>query len=246
MGSMYLTPAKLVTDTLAQFDKEQALIRDPRQVTGEGAIERGLDATRRTLLRQMPIAKYNPLRSDDDPVAESPTRDAPMYRQSPLVKALLGPQFRERQTAVEKEITKNGFETFNIVTPSGDKTADAYIKRFMGRLVENQLGNFIETDYYKGLDSPNKKKAAMNNMLIELRGIAKDLGEAEAWMETDKAYTPFDRANWSKLPRNARSLADAYYVERYGSTVNEMQALEPDVPHFAIGIDIGRALNKAY
>ena len=246
MGSMYLTPAKLVTDTLAQFDKEQALIRDPRQVTGEGAIERGLDATRRTLLRQMPIAKYNPLRSDDDPVAESPTRDAPMYRQSPLVKALLGPQFRERQTAVEKEITKNGFETFNIVTPTGDKTADAYIKRFMGRLVENQLGNFIETDYYKGLDSPNKKKAAMNNMLIELRGIAKDLGEAEAWMETDKAYTPFDRANWSKLPRNARSLADAYYVERYGSTVNEMQALEPDVPHFAIGIDIGKALNKSY
>ena len=246
MGSMYLTPAKLVTDTLAQFDKEQALIRDPRQVTGEGAIERGLDATRRTLLRQMPMAKYNPLRSDDDPVAESPTRDAPMYRQSPLVKALLGPQFRERQTAVEKEITKNGFETFNIVTPSGDKTADAYIKRFMGRLVENQLGNFIETDYYKGLDSPNKKKAAMNNMLIELRGIAKDLGEAEAWQETDKAYTPFDRANWSRLPRNARSLADEYYLERYGKTVNEMQAIEPDVPHFAIGIDIGKALNKAY
>ena len=86
----------------------------------------------------------------------------------------------------------------------------------------------------------------MNNMLIELRGIAKDLGEAEAWQETDKAYTPFDRANWSRLPRNARSLADEYYLERYGKTVNEMQAIEPDVPHFAIGIDIGKALNKAY
>ena len=246
MGSMYLTPAKLVTDVLAQFDKEQALIRDPRQVTGEGAIERGLDATRRTLLRQMPMAKYNPLRSDDDPVAEIPTRDAPMYRQSPLVKALLGPQFTERKTDVEKEITKNGFETFNIVRSTGDKTADAYIKRFMGKLVENQLANFIDTDYYKGLKSSNKRKAAMNNMLIKLRGIATELGQAEAWKETDKAYTPFDRAKWMRLPSNASSLADAYYLERHGKSVTEMQALEPDVPHYAIGIDIGRALNKAF
>lgn len=246
MGSMYLTPAKLVTDVLAQFDADQAVIRDPRQVVGDGAIERGLDASRRTLLRQMPIAKYNPLRSEDDPIKEFATREREMYRQSPLVKALLGPQFQERRSDIERELVKHGFETFRIIPPSGDKQADAYVKQFMGRLVENQLANFVESSYYQNLTSKNKQKAALNNRLIMLRDIAKTLGEADAYTSREKAFTPFDRAKWMRLPANARSLADNYYLERYGKTVNEMQMVEPDVPHLQKGTIIGRALNKAF
>ena len=81
------------------------------------------------------------------------------------------------------------------------------------------------------------------------RDIAKTLGEAESIQESTKAgkrFTPFDRAQWTRMSKVGRKLADEYYKERYGKSVSEMQKDEPDVNHFYIGKTIGNSLRSAY
>jgi hypothetical protein len=87
----------------------------------------------------------------------------------------------------------------------------------------------------------------MRNKLKRYRDIAKKVGQAEASRASrkeGKAFTPFDRAQWSKLSTGARKLADEYYIERYGMTVMEKQEQEPNRNHFLTGKKIGQQLNR--
>lgn len=236
----YVTPGRIVSDVLAAFDEEAAYVRDPRQTEGVGAVERGLGAAGNAFIRNLPVL------SESLPVAESPTREAPMIRQSPLLKQITGIQITERRSNVEKELTNLGYENFEIAPSTGDKAADAYVKKHMGELVEDVLSLQIDSEYYRSL-SRTEKKAAMKNKLKVLRGIAKSLGKVEAFDDKDdKGYTPFDRAEWSRITTLQRKLADEYYLEKYGKNVAEMQAQEPNKNHFKMGTLTGRALAKAY
>ena len=64
--------------------------------------------------------------------------------------------------------------------------------------------------------------------------------------EKGKAFTAFDRAEYKWLTSAQKSLAEEYYMEKYGKSVLEMQEEEPNVNHFASGKLIGRMLSKAY
>jgi len=81
------------------------------------------------------------------------------------------------------------------------------------------------------------------------RDIAKTLGEAESIQENTKSgkrFTPFDRAQWTRMSKVGRKLADEYYKDKYGKSVSEMQKDEPEVNHFYIGKTIGNSLSSAY
>ena len=56
----------------------------------------------------------------------------------------------------------------------------------------------------------------------------------------------FDRAQWTRMSKVGRKLADEYYKEKYGKSVSEMQKEEPDTNHFYIGKTIGNSLSTAY
>jgi hypothetical protein len=236
----FTTPAKMVGDVMAQFDKDEALIRDARQIEGIGAAERGVDAFEKAALRSVPGL------SDELPVKESPTQTDPMVKQSPLLGQLTGVRPQKRRTDVQKELIDLGYEDYEIVPSTGDKTADAFVKKAMGRFVEDNLAREIASPGYKKL-SDAKKKASMRNKLKRYRDIATKVGEAEASRgarKDGKAFTPFDRAQWAKLSKGARKLADEYYMERYGKSVLDKQAEEPNVNHFLTGKKIGQILNR--
>ena len=236
----FTTPAKMVGDVMAQFDKDEAMIRDARQIEGVGAAERGVDAFEKAAFRGVPGL------SGELPVKESPTQTDPMIKQSPLLGQLTGVRPQKRRTDVQKELIDLGYEDYEIVPSTGDKAADAFVKRIMGRFVEDNLAREISRPGYQRL-SDAKKKASMRNKLKRYRDISKKVGEAEASRgsrKEGKAFTPFDRAQWAKLSKGARKLADEYYMERYGMSVLDKQAEEPNVNHFLVGKKIGSTLNR--
>ena len=236
----FTTPLKLVNDVMAQFDADAAIVRDARQVEGTGATARGVDAFEKAAFRSVPgLAQTLPEK-------ESPTQEDPMRMQSPLLGQLTGVRPKARRTEVQKELIDLGYADYEVVPSTGDKAADAFVKRAMGKFVEENLSREIEQPSYQRL-SVRKKKAAMRNKLKRYRDIAKKVGAADASLEARKegeAFTPFDRAQWAKLSTNARKLADEYYMERYGMTVMEKQEQEPTRNHFLAGKKIGQQLSR--
>ena len=238
----FATPFRVIRDIDAAFRKDSAVVRDSRQTEGSGALERGLSAGVNAFQRNLPFL------NSDLPALQSPTQEGDIIQQDPLTTQLTGQKMTARRTAVQKELVKHGYEDYQIVPTTGDKVADAYIKKYMGKLVADSLANEIDSDYYKGL-SRVKQEAAIKNKLSLYRNIAKTLGEAEAIQDSDKEgrrFTPFDRAQWTRMSKVGRKLADEYYKEKYGKSVSEMQKEEPDTNHFYIGKTIGNSLSTAY
>ena len=251
------TPARVVGDVMAQFDKEALHQRDARQIDGVGGFERGVSAFENSITRNLPKIPYlfdeetsllGISSKQDLPIKESASREASELAQSPLLAQLTGVRSRSRRSPVEKKLLDLGYEEWEIVPTTGDKKADAFVKKHMGMLVEKYLSQEINTEYFNSL-SDAKQKASVANKLKKYRKLAKEMGKAESYApatKEGKGFTPFDRAEWSRLPSKSRKLADEYYQERYGMTVLEKQNADPGTNHFMIGKKVGSALNTAF
>tara|TARA_R100001079_G_scaffold42403_1_gene21402 strand:- start:96 stop:1706 length:1611 start_codon:yes stop_codon:yes gene_type:complete len=253
-----LTPLKVLTDIEAAFDIEAAYVRDSKQIEGFG-VDRGLQAFKNATSRNLPFlggltdkfgqfAFGTDLSAQSLPLAESPTRDKPMIKQSTLDAQLRGLRKTEVRNTLENELANFGLENYEIVTYSGDKKADAFTKARLGKFVEQGLLQELESESYQNLKG-SKRKTALKNKLKRYRKLAKDIAKIDAMMdakEKGKAFTAFDRAEYKRLTSAQKSLAEEYYMEKYGKSVLEMQEEEPNVNHFASGKLIGRMLSKAY
>ena len=238
----YATPFRVVKDINAAFDKEGATVKDSRQVEGTGALERGLSAGTNAIQRNIPFL------DSGLPALQSPTQEGDVIQQDPLTTQLTGQKLTAKRSNIQRELIKHGYEDFEIVPSTGDKVADAYVKKFMGKYVERVMSKEIESPRYKKL-SRVKQEASIKNKLRRYREIAIQLGEQESYKDTraeGKKFTPFDRAQWTRTSRIARGLADEYYKGKYGKTVAEMQEAEPDKNHYKIGKMIGNNLSTAY
>ena len=237
-----VTPARVLKDIEAAFDKEAAIIRDSRQIEGFGAIERSSKVFQNAIQRNLPFISKNL------PEKQFATRSGPVYEQSTIGKQLTGRRFTPVKNTIEKELVRFGMEEFELLPTTGDKIADSYVKKFLGKLAEENITREINSEYYQNL-SNTQKEAAFANKLKYYRKIAKQLGEDLALKEArelGKSVTPFDRAKYTKLTRRQRKLADEYYIEKYGRSVLDMQEEEPDTNHYLNAVYIGRALAKSF
>ena len=235
------TPARVLKDIEAAFSKEAAIIRDSKQIEGIG-IERPMKTLQNSIQRNLPfVSKYLPEK-------QFATRSGPVYEQSSIGKQLTGRRFTPKKNTIEEELVRFGMEEFELLTPTGDKTADSYVKKFLGKLAEENLTREINSDYYQSL-SDKKREASFANKLKYYRKIAKEMGEDLATSEANqkgKSITPFDRAKYNKLTKRQRRLADEYYMEQYGRSVLAMQQEEPNINHFLNAVFIGRELSQAF
>ena len=237
-----VTPARVLKDIEAAFDKEAAIIRDSRQIEGFGAGERSSKVFQNAIQRNLPFVSKNL------PEKQFATREGPVYEQSTIGKQLTGRRFTPVKNTIEKELVRFGMEEFELMPTTGDKVADSYVKKFLGKLAEDNLTKEINTEYYQGL-TDKQKEAAFSNKFKYYRKIAKKLGEELALQEASelgKSITPFDRAKYTKLTRRQRKLADEYYIEKYGKSVLDMQEEEPDTNHYLNAVYIGRILGKSF
>ena len=241
VGEMFggaMTPVRVIRDIQAAYDTEAAVVRDARQVEGVGGGERFVNALKNTVAKDIPgLAK-------ELPAIESPTREGDVYRQSPLVGQITGLRREAKRNPAEVEFERFGIERFEIVPGSGDKMADAAVKKALGPIVEKRISDLVTSERYLA-KTDNQKRVMLNEYMKMYRSRAKQLATIEAKKDTSKPYTPFDRAEYSKLSNLATRMADEYYKNKYdGKTVIEMQELEPNVNHLKKAVAIGRRLAK--
>jgi hypothetical protein len=242
VGEMFgggMTPLRVVRDIQAAYDTEAAVVRDARQVEGVGGGERFVNALKNTVAKDLPgLAK-------DLPAVESPTREGDIYRQSPLVGQITGLRREAKRNPAEAEFERFGIKRFEIVPGSGDKMADAAVKKALGPMVEERITRLVQSEEYLA-KSDNKKRAMLNNRMRTLKAWATQAAKIETSKDKSKPYTPFDRAQYSKLSDVETRLADEYYKNAYdGKTVVEMQELEPEVNHLKKAIALGKRLAAA-
>ena len=238
----FATPFRVVKDINAAFNKDGAIVKDSRQVEGVGALERGLSSGKNALQRNIPFLDSNL------PALESPTQEGDIIQQDPLTTQLTGQKLTAKRTEVQRELVKHGYEDYQVMPTTGDKIADAYIKKYMGKFVEENMAREINSPNYKN-KSRVKQEGIIKNKLRRFREIAKQLGESEARLDSQsdgKRFTAFDRAQWTRIPKINRKLADEYYQGKYGKTVAEMQEAEPNRNHYRIGKLIGSNLSRSY
>ena len=227
------TPVRVVRDIQAAYDTEAAIVRDPKQTDGVGPHERFMSALKNTLMKDIPGL------SKTLPPVESPTRESDIYRQSPLIGQVTGARREAKRNPAEVEFERFGIKRFRIVPGSGDKTADAAVKKALGPIVEKEISNLVTSERYLAKTDVGKR-AMLNEYMQMYRARAKQLAIIEAEGKKGKSYTPFDRAQYTKLSDLETKAADEYYMNLHGKSVLEMQELEPDVNHLKIAISVGR------
>ena len=236
-----VTPLRVVRDIQAAYDTEAAIVRDARQTEGVGFGERFVSGVTTTLAKEMPMT------AKDLPEFQSATRDAPLYRQSSLTSQLLGtPRKVAPRSDAEKELVRLGIKDYTIVPGSGDKEADALVKKYVGKEFEREINKLVNSDAYKR-KSLNKQKAMITNRIDQFRGRAKQLAIVEAEntaRKGDTSFTPFDKAQYTRLSKLKRRLVDDYYMDKYGKSVIEMQEEQPNVNHLRQAVRLGNALAK--
>jgi hypothetical protein len=236
----YATPLRIVRDIQAAYDTEAAVIRDAKQTEGIGFAERAKSAFDNTLYKDLPSL------SKGLPPIESPTREGDIYRQSPLLGQIGMPRREPKRNPAEEEFARLGIKTFTLVPNSGDKTADALVKKHLGPFVERDISELVQSDAYINATDTQKRGMLKRDMKV-LRLFAKELAVMEAETEAmkgEKSFTPFDRAQYGKLTDIQTRLADEYYMTKYGKSVIEMVREEPNVNHYKRAIDLGKLLEK--
>ena len=235
------TPLRIVSDIEAQFDKEEALLKDSRQVEGTTTGERALDTFTKTATRGLPS-----FLRPDLPVKESPTQEAPIVRQSPLLGQLTGFRPVARRSDAQTELVSMGIKDYQVVPDVGDRVATSAVAEHMGKLFEKHVAYEITLPSYTSRTT-REKKIILAKKLARFRKVAKQIAESEAKIKSVKeglGYTPFDRAAWAKSSGAIRKLADDFYMTKYNKTVMEMQQLQPNKNHFRQGIQAGKALKR--
>jgi len=231
----YITPARVLKDVVATFDEESAIVRDTRQIEGEG-FERGFDAFLKTTFH-----KNLPFLEKTLPELQLPTREGPVYRQSPFYGQALGLRFIQKRTPEERELVRLGFENYEIMRTTGDKKADAMVKKQLASLISTRIKPIIDSTTYKKFNE-NQKQIYMNNVLIQFRSEAKDFAKtvADAERGIDETYTPFDRVEYLKLKKSTKKLVEDYFEKNFeGKSVAE-------TGQYKLAKKVGLMLQKVY
>ena len=233
-----LTPARFVRDIMAAYDTEAAIVRSPDDINGIGFKERGVAAFKNTIKKDLPIF------SKELPQFESPTREQPIYRMSSLVGQSGAPRIEDEPNPVEKEMMRLGIKRYTLGAKTGDKSADLFVDRNLGRLVEDDMMNRINSPRYQSL-TDNQKRQAFAQRLSVYKNQANELGQREAEIRSKgSAPTSFDRASFNKLSGKQTKIINEHYMERYGKSVLDMVREEPNVNHYEIATAWAKRLAK--
>jgi hypothetical protein len=221
-----LTGLGFISDVLAFFDDQEAVVRDPGQIEGTGFGERFVDAVGNRYTYRIPILKQTL------PKRELTTRADDRFRQDPFLRAFFGTTTYEQYNAVERELKKHNIKDFTITINTGDKVAASNVNKYLGPLIERDLTKLIESNTYKKLSRPRQQNEILQR-ISGLNEIARILGETAARQVVGPSGGPtaFSRGAWVKTSSRGRALANDVYKTMYGRDVAEQQEVEPDVDH---------------
>ncbi len=143
LGGEYLgsfsTPFRTIKDLYSAIDPEEAKIRDVREKELVGPTMRNIPGISQTL-----------------PVAVSPLQRKEIETETPVLRQLTGLSLKNK-TAIQKEIDTLNLDSSAYMPRSGIPEADREISRYMGPMVEDNVGKLLSSPFYKNQKEPTKR-----------------------------------------------------------------------------------------
>lgn len=229
MLGQYATPAKVVRDALSAFDEEQNMMRDPNILDSSGFVPRFVEAAVNKAVVNLPTQVQEVFTGDVLPPAQSAVRGEDQYRVAPLLTQATGIKVIPKRSAVENELLTKGIKPYLMLSPTGDKEADALIRKHMPTFLDDVIGSVIDTEYYK-----SSTLAAQKNLLGKaqsaVRAYAKESAQGDfAEVRKKRGYSPEMKAKWVRVPKNLRIEVNERYMQQYGTTIDDAKDYDAGV-----------------
>jgi len=225
----YATPAKFVRDVVSAFDEEQNLMRDANILESKGFMGRLAESAVSKAVVNLPTPLQELFTGGKLQAAESTVRGPDQYRQAPIYTQLTGVKILPRRSAVEKELINKGIKPYLMLSPTGDKTADAMIRKHMPDFLDSVMLPLIESEYYKE-GSLATQKNLISEAMSMVRAYSKESAGGDfAKHRKEKGFDPSMRAKWVRVPKNLRREVNEMYMQQTGTTIDDASAYDAGV-----------------
>ena len=229
IAGQYFTPLKVVRDVLAAFDEEQNLKRDANLTISKGW-DRTLDAFVNKATSNLPYQlqeAYSTMRGGDGsalPAQQDAVREADQYNIAPALTQITGMKITPARNEVQNELLTKGFKPYLMLSPTGDKQADAMIRKHMPSFIDSIMVPVINSNAYKNMTEIGQK-----NLLSEAKKKVIKYAKIKAQEDFSQArkkqgYSPADRAKWSRIPKSKQREVNERYMAMYGTNIESANA----------------------
>tara|TARA_R110000744_G_scaffold130991_1_gene238968 strand:- start:296 stop:3715 length:3420 start_codon:yes stop_codon:yes gene_type:complete len=229
MLGQFVTPAKVVRDVLAAFDEEQSMMRDPNIIESKGIGNRFVESAVKKAVVNLPTQVQEFFTGDVLPPAQSAVKGEDQYRVAPLLTQATGLKVIPKRSAVENELITKGIKPYLMLTPTGDKEADALIRKHMPTFLDDVVGSIIDTEYYKNTTLADQKLLLGEAKAMVLEFAKESAQEDYAEVRSKKGYSPEMKAKWVRTPKNLRRAVNERYMQMNGSTIEDANAYDAGV-----------------
>lgn len=225
----YATPAKFVRDVVSAFDEEQNLMRDANILDAKGWQGRFVESVVNKAVVNLPTPIQELFTGGKLQAAESAVREKDQYRVAPIYTQLTGVKILPRRSDVEKELINKGIKPYLMLSPTGDKTADAMIRRYMPDFLDSVMAPVIESEYYQE-GSLATQKNLISEAMSMVRAYAKESAEGDfEEHRAEKGFDPSVRAKWVRVPKNLRREVNEIYMQQTGTTIDDASAYDEGI-----------------
>ncbi len=145
---------------------------------------------------------------------ESPTKEAPIRRVTPITRQMYGILRKERSTEVQKIFNDLKITNLRIYRKTKVYEADNYIRKFMGPYIEEHIGNFIKQPLFKNEKNADLRRNMILKKIDEYKDDIMTRAKSHAASLKGPEGSVFAKKGYKELPNYAKEHADNVYAER--------------------------------
>ena len=150
---------------------------------------------------------------------ESPTREEPIRRETPITRQTRGILYQSRKNKLESEMDRLKIRRSEMYKKTRVPEANQLISLFMGEYASDYLVPVvIESDYYKNLDDMGKKKYLKFHISKYRTEILESVREYSRMYGPERyTFDPYNLAEFQSLDPYYRDMAIEMYENAYGT-----------------------------
>lgn len=145
---------------------------------------------------------------------ESPTKEAPLRRVSPITRQMFGILRSEKDTAVTKELNDLKITNALIYRKTRVAEADNYIRKFMGPYIEEHIGRTIRGATYKNMENADLRRAYLVKKINDFKSTIYDQAKNYAASVKGPEGSTFSKKGYKELPDWAKEFGMQQYEKR--------------------------------
>jgi len=164
-------------------------------------------------MRSFPEAVVDGYGKDGKLGLQSSTRRGGVKKRNAIVKQLTGFTPMEKQTPVERELSRLGFD-YGDFTPKrirGDTKRTNLSKFYMAEFVEDEIAKIIETNDYQSLDTNQQRIKLVRELLSTYKSQARLKAMLDVDSDSQEELLLVLKRRYDNLPKNKRIFLETLY-----------------------------------